>query len=263
MPRKPTRPKKEKQLTKNQQLWQKEINRLKKRANSWKNKFHAVVPIPEMPKRITEKALQELRNLKWKQLSEEAKTKFRENYQRLYDEADPSVYKPTKQYKPKTEKEWLNTPEPPPVPQPEPEPEQDIEDETGYKEVVDSYDEIAAWIEENINLVEQKDGYKSWEIDPSERESIAKWAQDAAVAAGYSEEYYKYLEEHAKDVNELVRKYIYGYVTKRGRVIRPESNGQELSNILTILNYGRPIDAYQSMELDETGYVTFDMTDID
>ena len=244
-----------KKLTPRQQEWKTEYDRLKRRVAEWKRKFHAIVDLPQRPQRITKKDIERLQQFKWKNIDEAQKKQWREEYAYRYENKMPDVYHPVPQYNPPTENDYFTTPEPPPVPN------QTYEDEA--EDAVDSYEEINAWIEENILMVDQKDGYKSWEIDPEERQSIAKMAQDAAAAAGYSEEYYKYLEEHAKDINEQVRKHIYGYVTKKGRVIRPESNGQELSNIATILNYGRPLDAYQSMELNETGFVTFDITDID
>ena len=199
--------------------------------------------------------------MKWKNLADVEKKKAREEYEYKYEQKMPEIYKPEPPYSPPTEQDWINTPD---IPDDEiganAEPDENNEepDEDGYTETVDSRAEIEEWITKVIDTISL-----DREI-PNVRETLIALIEDAARANDYSNDFYKYLEENSDRFNELAIKALHGYIKKSdGSIVYLEEGGENaMPAFVTLLNYGRPIDQYQSAEFTETGHITFDTTDL-
>ena len=248
-------------MTPRQQEWEKEFEKLKRRARDWKRKFHAVIDLPTKPERITKRDIERLKEMKWKNLADVEKKKAREEYEYKYEQKMPEIYKPEPPYTPPTEQDYYDNPdygEDYDREWEEQHPEWDEEDEDGYTETVDSRAEIEEWITKVIDTISL-----DREI-PNVRETLLSLIEDAARANDYSNDFYKYLEGNSDRFNELAIKALHGYIKKSdGSTVYLEEGGENaLPAFVTLLNYGRPIDQYQSAEFTETGHITFDTTDL-
>lgn len=247
-----------KRLTPNQSEWLEEYRKALNRVESWKNKFHAVFDMPNRPENIHKKDIERLKNINWKKLADVEKKKAREEYEYKYEQKMPEIYKPEPPYSPPTEQDYFDNPDDEDEEQFPWADEEDEQDEDGYTETVDSRAEIEEWIERVIDTISL-----DREI-PEVREKLISLVEDAARANDYSEDFYNYLEENSDRFNELAVKALHGYKKKSdGSTVHEEDGGENaLPAFVTLLNYGRPIDQYQSAEFTETGHITFDTTDL-
>ncbi len=217
--------------------------------------------MPNRPENIHKKDIERLKNINWKNITDVEKKKAREEYEYKYEQKMPEIYKPEPPYSPPSEQDYYDNPdygEDYDREWEEQHPEWDEEDEDGYTETVDSRAEIEEWIEKVIDTISL-----DREI-PNVRETLLSLIEDAARANDYSNDFYKYLEENSDRFNELAVKALHGYIKKSdGNTVYLEEGGENaMPAFVTLLNYGRPIDQYQSAELTETGHITFDITDL-
>lgn len=199
--------------------------------------------------------------MKWKNLADIEKKKAREEYEYKYEQKMPEIYKPEPPYSPPSEQDYFDNPDEDQYYEDASvwdEPEYEEPDEDGYSETVDSRAEIEEWITKVIDTITL-----DREI-PKVREAIISLVEDAARANDYSNDFYKYLEENSDKFNELAIKALHGYIKKSdGSTVHLEEGGENaMPAFITLLNYGRPIDKYQSSEFTETGHITFDTTDL-
>ena len=243
-------------MTPRQQEWEKEFEKLKRRARDWKRKFHAVIDLPTRPERITKKDIERLKEMKWKNLSDVEKKKAREEYEYKYEQKMPEIYKPEPPYSPQTEQDWMNTPD---IPDDEigtnVEPDENDEepDEDGYTKTVDSREEIERWIEQNIDTItvdRELDGV---------REQLESLILEAADAYGDYGEYLGYLEENASTLANLAQKAMNGYLGKNGKIYQEDSSA--ITEFATVLNLNRPLDQSQAERFENEGWISYDFND--
>lgn len=241
--------KSKKKLTTNQALWEEEYRKLKNRVYYWKRKYHAIPELPEKPKRIYKKDIEELKNFVWRKIPEEKKQEWRKEYARRYEEKSPEVYEKKPKYSPPTEKDYLRnidrSQNKPPKPNFE-------EDEDGYKETVVSREEIEIWIEKNIYNItydRENDGAK---------ELLENLVLEAADAYGDYEGYLNYLESRSQELTTLAE-FIIKYHNKNS--LEKQEEQPKIQQFATILNLGRPLTPSQSERLENDGWVSFDYND--
>lgn len=236
------------------------MKKLKRRAGEWVKKFHAVIELPNRPERITKKDIERIKQIKWKNLAEAEKKQMRREYEYRYENKMPDIYVPKPPYHPNTEKEFYDNPDYGTDYDNEWEeqhPDWDSDDEDGYEDVVDSRALIEQWINDVIGTVTL-----DHEI-PGVRDQVMSLIEDAARANDYSMDFYNYLEENADTINSLAEKAMHGYKKRNGETVHEENGGENaLPALMTVLNYGKPLDMYQSAEYTETGHITFDTTDL-
>ena len=241
--------------------WLEEYRKALNRVATWKNKFHAVFDMPSKPKTIYKEAIERLKNINWKNLAEIEKKRAREEYEYKYEQKMPEIYKPEPPYVPPSEQDYFDNSDQDQYYEDSrrlDEQEDEELDEDGYTETVDSREEIEAWIEKVIDTISL-----DREI-PEVREKLISLIEDAARANDYSNDFYNYLEDNSDRFNELAIKALHGYIRKSDNAIIYYEEGGEnaLPAFVTLLNYGKPIDQYQSAEFTETGHITFDTTDL-
>ena len=223
--------------------------------------------MPNKPEKIHKKDIERLKNINWKNIADIEKKKAREEYEYRYEQKMPEIYEPEPPYIPPSEQDYDNR-EPeehedvwvgyePEYEEPYEEPNEEP-DEDGYTETVDSRAEIEEWITKVIDTISL-----DREI-PKVRETLINLIEDAARDNDYSNDFYNYLEDNSDRFNELAIKALHGYIRKSDNAIIYYEEGGEnaLPSFITLLNYGRPIDQYQSAEFTETGHITFDITDL-
>ena len=185
---------------------------------------------------------------------------MRREYEYRYENKMPDIYQPKLPYNPPSEQDFYNN-----ITQEELDYEKQFVDDTyyeepvedGYTDVVDSRALIEQWINDAIGTVTL-----DHEI-PDVREQIISLIEDAARANDYSMDFYNYLEENADTINSLAEKAMHGYKKRNGETVHEENGGENaLPALMTVLNYGKPLDMYQSAEYTETGHITFDTTDL-
>ena len=245
-----------KRLTPRQQEWETEYKKLQRRVRDWKRKFHAIPDLPQKPERITKKAIERLKQFKWRNISEEKKKQWRKEYEIQYENRDPSVYTPKPPYTPPNEQDYFNNPdygndydrewE-------EQHPGWEEPDEDGYTETLVSRDEIEAWIEANIDSITVEH-----ELD-GVREQLEALILEAADAYGDYGEYLNYLESNSAILTDLATKAMFGYFDKKGRPYGVDDSA--LPQFATVLNLGNPLTQSQSERLQYEGWVSYDFND--
>lgn len=84
--------KKKPKLTPNQLEYQKQLKLLRRRIKAWERKgFLFDYTPPEIPKRVTKKDIQRLKNITFKKFTSEQKQEFRERYRQREESIDESV----------------------------------------------------------------------------------------------------------------------------------------------------------------------------
>ena len=242
-----------KRLTPRQKEWETEYKKLKRRVSDWKRKFHAVPDLPIKPERITKKAIERLKQFKWKNISEAEKKQWRREYEYRYENKMPDVYQPKLPYNPPSEDDYYKNPDIIPETWGDSPWEDEEPDEDGYTETVVSRDEIEAWINENINTIavdRELDGV---------REQLSSLVLEAADAYGDYGEYLSYLEDNADTLNKLAEKAMSGYRGKGGKIYQEDSSA--LSEFATVLNINRPLSQSQSERFENEGWISYDFND--
>lgn len=235
------------------------MKRLKRRVADWKRKFHAVIDLPVKPERITKRDIERLKEIKWKNLADIEKKKAREEYEYKYEQKMPEIYNPVLPYTPPTEHDYYDNPDYGADYDREWEEQHPDwnEDEDGYTETIDSRAEIEQWINDVIETISV-----DREI-PDARNRLISLVEDAARANDYSLDFYHYLEKNTAKFNKLAIKAMHGYILRNSEIKNLDAGGENaMPQFITLLNYGKPLDVYQSAEFTETGHVTFDTTDL-
>lgn len=93
-----------------QQQAKREIANLKRRAKYWEQKYHYKVDIPDLSsvKRVTKQFVQQVRNIRYKNLTEKQKKEYSRNYTIAYDNGEINIPKPIEPYEPPTESQFIN-----------------------------------------------------------------------------------------------------------------------------------------------------------
>ena len=221
--------KKKPKLTPNQALWQREYNLLLRRIAKWQKQGMLYAdPIPQKPKHIHQKHIQELRDINLRRLGKSGKEEMRRNYQI---------------------REELNRL-----------PVDDIYDD-GYVHTgspVQTEAEMDEWLEETFDAI----------VSPSlverEREGakdvLRGLLEDAKRELGVKGMYEYFQEPTVVDqLNGAAEKYINSYKRKNGT----DSGDAPLSEFARVLNLGRPLTQEQNEELTMFGAVDFDYAGTD
>lgn len=241
-----------KKLTPNQAAWEKEMKLLRERANYWEKKFRAAfTDFPAKPKKITKEAIERLRNIRWKNLTDEQKHQYRNVYDNMYDDGQITPNVPSKPYEPPTEDDWYNGRTDGPF-----EPDESWNDEL---DPVISEQEMDAWI--NERMFEILEDSRNSEV----RYMLEHLMVDAQQRMGTAE-FYTYLQqpEVTEKLNRAAQnatKYLRRRNSSDATLGIPQESLNSINEFATILNQGRPLTPEQSYTLTTEGYIDFDYSD--
>lgn len=246
MPKKP-----KKKLTPNQAAWEKEMKLLMERANYWEKKFRAAfIDFPAKPKKITKEAIERLKTIRWKNLTDEQKQQYRNVYDNMYDEGQIKPCVPDKPYEPPTESHWYDTP--------------DIDDYFDASDVFDdtpviSEQEMTEWINERVYDI----------LDGSRNDEVRNMLEGLMTGAHRrmgTTEFYSYLQqpEVAEKLNRAAQnatKYLRRRNSSDATLGIPQESLNSINEFATILNLGRPLTPEQSYTLTTEGCIDFDYSE--
>ena len=229
--------KKKKHLTKNQALWEKEFKLLKNRARTWQSKHRMLFEdFPTKPKKISEKDIQALHNIRFKKFTEEQKESYRENYEDAYETGRiPDKRKDKKPYEPPTQDDFE---------QGNDTPEQEEWEETD-NEPVHSDEEIRAFIEDIINSILDCEGidYPNYEV----RDVLWKLLDNLRWQLG-DRDFYEYMS-NGDTVTQLHDAAYEGMSTSPTKGVYANGAQKAINDFILILNRGKPLDQEQAENL--------------
>lgn len=233
---------KKKQPSQRKLEYEEEYKRLENRVKTWKKKYKILYT--DMPKKVENpniKSVEKLRKIRYNTLTEKQIKKYKEAYEEAYEEGlIPDPYKSKNPYTPNTEDTFnkgLDTP---------------IEEEWEDTETepVKSREEIDAFIDETIENILDVTG-----IDrPNEtvRDIFYNLLDSLRRSLGDTA-FYEYLSDPAV-VEELTKAAQTGMATSPPKnssdAVRQEAQ-DAITNFAYVLNRHRPLDSYQSKDLEE------------
>ena len=247
---------KKKNLTKNQALWEKEYQLLKRRAKTWQSKHRMLFDdFPTKPEKIYEKDIQALRNIRYKKFTEEQIESYLQNYEDAYETGEIlDIRKDKKPYEPPTQNDFEtgnNTVDN--------EVWEDVDNEP-----VSSIAAIDAWIDDLMNAIldTSRIDIPNYEV----REILENLLRNLKLQIG-EREFYEYMSS-GDVVSELTEIAYEGMSTsplKGERGADAPGARNAIDKFTRVLNRHRPLTDKQSQDLSELietggyeGQVNFD-----
>ena len=233
--------KKSNKQTQLQKEWEKQYKLLKRRASSWK-KVHRILydKLPEKPKRVTKKAVEKLKETKWKHFTEEEKRTYRNKYEEAYEERIiPDPYE-NDIYNPPTEYDYFNS-------------NDFIEDslwEDTENEPALSEEEIDAFIDETIDAILDINGIER--VNENIRQIFQNLLDSLRNSLG-DRGFYDFLSDPSI-VDELTEAAQTGMATSPTKDTSGAEKPQAHDAIIKFtntLNRHKPLDAYQAEQLED------------
>lgn len=242
-----------------QKEWEKEYKLLKRRTKSWE-KTHRVLynDLPSKPKRVTKKSIERLKNIRWKNISEEKRHEYRQDYEEAYENRElPIPEENIPPYSPPTEDDYYD----------------DYFNDDQYwwddtpNEPVKSREEIDAFIEETIESILDVSG-----IDrPNEaiRAIFSTLLDNLRFSIG-DDAFYEFLSDSStvQALTEAAQTGMATSPTKGGNGTEKQQAQDAISKFTFILNNKRPLSDTQARDLadivESEGYyggVSFDFED--
>lgn len=248
--------KKKKNLTKNQALWEKEYKRLKNRASKWKSKHRILFEdFPVKPDKIYEKDIQALRNIRFRQFTEEQVQSYQENYEEAYETGRiPDKRKNKKPYEPPTQNDF--------------ETGNDTIDNEVWEDVdnepVSSMEAIDAWIDDLMDAIldTSRIDIPNYEV----REILENLLHNLKTQIG-EREFYEYMStgDVVSELTEIAYEGMSTSPLKGQRGADAPGARNAIDKFTRVLNRHRPLTDKQSQDLSELietggyeGQVNFD-----
>lgn len=218
---------KKRKLTPNQAEYQHQLKLLKDRIRKWEKKGLLYdKPLPEIPKKIGKKHIQQLKNIQLRKFSKEEKQQMRQRYEDVV----------TGKITPEEQDNLTDMP----------------------NRYVDDMNEMNLWI---VNCVSEM---LNPTLIKREREGARNQLQilidDAHRMLG-TENFYNMLQDSdtVTQLNNAAFEYLQSYITNKGY----DTGAEALRTFVRILNLGRPLTNEQEDMLQVYGHVLFDYTETD
>lgn len=225
-----------------QQEYRHELYLLKRRAKSWQ-KTHRFLftDIPTEPKKITKKSIQKIKNIRYSNLSEKQKQKYRTDYEEAYENKELSIPEENvKPYTPRTEDDFYYN----------------IDTDGDYwwedtpNEPAQSKEEIDAFIDETIENILDASNLRN----PNESvRAILRTLLDNLRSSIGDKAYYEFLSDSSV-VDELTEAAQTGMATsptKSSNGVEKQQAQDAISKFTYVLNQHKPLDAYQAEQLSD------------
>lgn len=221
--------KKQRKLTPNQSEYQRQLRLLKRRVKSWERKGYLFeIRIPEIPKRVTKKDIQKLKNIQFKRFTKEERNKAWGRYQiREELSREPEVNYDDYWYEPE------------------------------YRPV-NTMAEIQQWLDDIINEILNPE---LLERDREGAKELLETIIDNARRELGDKSFYDYLQdpEVVTKLKNAASNYRQSYRKKNGT----DTGDESLREFTETLNIGRPLTQEQAEDLEMYGAVDFDYSDTD
>ena len=231
--------KKSKKLTEKQKLWQHEYSLLQRREKSWKSKHNVVFNFDfTMPRRVTEKAIKELKSITWKKLTEEQKQKGRQTYREEQIKEELNRFDVDDlELDEETDYNWIAD---------------DSEDED--EDYIDESERLDQWLDETIEAI--LDTSDADRINPDTRDLLDGIIKSAREQAG-DEAFKRFLL--TGDIIQRLHNSAYNAIS--GSPTRSsQKNEWAINEFMEILNNG-PLSDDQAFTARAYGVVQFDFSD--
>lgn len=251
--------KRKSKLTPLQQEYRHELSLLKRRAKSWQ-KTHRFLftDIPTEPKKITKKSIQKIKNIRYSNLYEKQKNKYRIDYEEAYENRELSIpEEDINPYTPPTETDFYD--------------DFDRYDDYWWEdtpnEPVQSKEEIDAFIDETIENILDVSNL----THPNESvRAILRTLLDNLRASIGDKAYYEFLSDSSVvyELTEAAQTGMATSPTKSSSGVEKQQAQDAISKFTYVLNQHKPLDAYQAEQLSDVietegfyGGVTFEFED--
>lgn len=218
-----------------------EIANLKRRAKYWEQKYHYKVDIPDLSsvKRVTKQFVEQVRNIRYKNLTEKQKKEYSRNYTIAYDRGEINIPKSLETYKPPTEADFTAN---------------------IYKDFSQSMPEDGDFSQEPIDTAEEIDAFINSMIDeilgePMHNQDAREYLENLLWEArrNYGDKgFYEMLQDDS--IVRSLQESAYA-----AKVVSPTRNGDmrretevAIVDFATTLNSGRPLSIEQQEMLWST-----------
>ena len=239
--------------------WEKQYNLLKRRTKSWE-KTHRVLynDLPSKPKRVTKESIERVKNIQWKNISEEKRKEYRQDYEEAYENRDLPIpddnFPP---YTPPSEDDFYTK-------------ESNNDDywwEDTPNEPVNTREEIDAFIEETIENILDVSGI---DIPNETIRAILNTLLDNLRFSIGDDSFYEFLSDSStvQELTEAAQTAMATSPTKNGNGTEKQQAQDAIAKFTYILNNKRPLSDIQARDLadvvESEGYyggVSFDFED--
>jgi len=226
--------------------WEHEYSLLKRRAKYWEKTKHILVDTDiEKPKRVTQKSINKIKNIRLSNMTEKETRKYQEAYQEKYDNSDTSNEKP---YIPPTEYDYMNDPDWVAS--------QWWEDTPN--EPIDIRQEYDAWINDLIDSILTIADNSSPRVNEDLRSIFKGLLEDSRQAMG-DKAFYEYLSN--SDVISRLQSIAYEGMSTSPTPANQHIIDGAIVDFAVTLNMGRPLSDEQAYTLQLNSAVDFDYDD--
>ena len=228
--------------------WDYEYGLLTKRAKKWEETNHILVDTDiKKPKRVTQKSINKIKNIRLSNMSEKEIKKYQEAYQEKYDSSDTSN---EKSYTPPTEDDFYS----------DNIPSQGNTWDFTPNEPNDIRQEYDIWINDLIDSILTIADNSSPRVNEEVRSIFTRLLEDSRREMG-DKAFYEYLSD--PDVISLLQNIAYEGMSTSPTPANQYVIDGAIVDFAVTLNMGKPLSDEDAYNLQASGTMDFDYSDYD